>query len=163
MKAPYQEISDRIRVEIRDLERLLNKVQQTWLHITKEPDDQDIYLDSVAPNLHSFYSGLERLFELIARHVDRDLPKGESWHRELLLLMAQDLPNIRPAVLSAESVSSLDEVRRFRHLVRNVYTFNLDPDKMRSLVVIFPGIFPQVKAELLSFSDFLEELSKASE
>lgn len=31
--------------------------------------DQDIYLDSVALNLHGFYSGLERLFELVARHL----------------------------------------------------------------------------------------------
>ena len=161
MKSPYQEIADRIRSEIKDLERLIQKAQHTWSHIHKLPDDQDVYLDSVALNLHGFYSGLERLFELIARHVDRDLPTGEYWHRKLLLQMAQDLPDIRPAVISSESVSSLDEVRRFRHLVRNVYTFNLDPEKMESLIAILPDLFPQIKAELLSFSDFLEELAKA--
>ena len=37
---------------------------------------------------------------------------------------------IRPAVIGPESASALDELRRFRHLVRNVYTFNLVPEKM---------------------------------
>ena len=32
--------------------------------------DQDAYLNSVALNLHSFYSGLERIFELIAQELD---------------------------------------------------------------------------------------------
>jgi len=162
MRSPFQEIANRIRSEIKDLERLVQKAEQTWSHIRTLPEDQDVYLDSVALNLHGFYTGLERLFELVARHVDRDLPKGEYWHRELLLQIAQDLPDIRPAVISSESVSSLDEVRRFRHLVRNVYTFNLDPEKMESLVTSLPDLFPQIKAELLSFADFLEELAKAS-
>ena len=162
MRSPFQEIAERIRSEIKDLERLIQKAQHTWSHIHTLPDDQDVYLDSVALNLHGFYSGLERLFELIARHVDRELPTGEYWHRELLLQMARDLPDIRPAVISSESVSSLDEVRRFRHLVRNVYTFNLDPKKMESLIAILPQLFPQINAELLSFSDFLEELAKAN-
>jgi len=43
-----------------------------------------LYLDSAALNLHGFYSGLERLFELIARHVDGAIPSGETWHRDLL-------------------------------------------------------------------------------
>lgn len=162
MRSPYREIADRIRSEIKDLDRLVQKVQQTWSHIQTLSEDQDIYLDSVALNLHGFYSGLERLFELVARHVDRDLPTGEYWHRELLQQVAQDLPDIRPAVIGSESVSRLDEFRRFRHLVRNVYTFNLDSEKMESLVTSLPDLFPQIKAELLSFADFLEELAKAS-
>jgi hypothetical protein len=41
-------------------------------------------LDGVALNLHSFYSGTERIFELIAANVDDILPKGENWHQALL-------------------------------------------------------------------------------
>jgi len=36
-----------------------------------------LYLDSAALNLHGFYSGLERLFELIARHVDGPFQWGD--------------------------------------------------------------------------------------
>ena len=116
----------------------------------------------MALNLHGFYSRLERLFELIARHVDRNLPAGETWHRDLLQQMARDVADVRPAVIGRESVSTLDELRRFRHLVRHVYTFNLVPEKMEVLVSTLPGLWSQVRAELLAFARFLAELARAS-
>ena len=79
-------------------------------------DEQDVYLDSVALNLHSFYSGLERLFELIARHIDCSVPEGETVHRDLLDQMACEVADIRPAVIGQNNAESLDELRRFSHL-----------------------------------------------
>lgn len=119
-------------------------------------------MESVALNLHGFYSGLERLFELIARHVDRALPAGEGWHHDLLQQMTKEIAERRPAVMSPESASMLDEFRRFRHLVRNVYTFNLVPQKMEPLIAALPGLWNQVNAELVAFADFLEELAQAN-
>jgi len=116
----------------------------------------------VALNLHSFYSGLERLFELIARHVDRTLPAGKTWHRDLLQQMAHEVADVRPAVIGQESALVLDEFRRFRHLVRNVYTMNLVPDKMAGVMSALPGLWPKLRAELLAFAEFLEDLAQAS-
>lgn len=120
-----------------------------------------MYLESVALNLHAFYSGLERLFELIARDVDRVLRAGEGWHHDLLQQMTKEIAETRPAVISPDSASTLDELRRFRHLVRNVYTFNLVPQKMEPLMSALPGLWRQVQAELAAFADFLEELAQA--
>ena len=44
----------------------------------------------------------------------------------------------------------------FRHVARNIYTFNLDPAKLRNLVVQAPGCLAQVQTELLAFADLLE-------
>lgn len=33
--------------------------------------------------LHDFYTGIEKIFENIAKEVDRRLPMGEDWHSEL--------------------------------------------------------------------------------
>jgi hypothetical protein len=156
----YEEIADRIRGQVTDLEHLVQRVLMAWSHGTSSQDDKEISLDSVALNLHGFYSGLERLFELISRHVDQSVPAGEMWHRELLEQMGQEIRNVRPAVISSGRVSSLDELRRFRHLVRNVYTFNLLPGKMESLVLGLPELWSEVEAELLAFADFLSEVAK---
>ena len=121
---------------------------------------ESAYLDSVALNLHGFYAGLERLFELIARHVDGVLPGGETWHRDLLRRMAQDIAGVRPAVLSQDSVLALDEFRRFRHLVRNVYTMSLAPEKMAGLMATLPTLWLTLRAELWAFADFLEVLGE---
>ena len=163
MNELYEELVERIRGEASDLDRLVQRALWAWNRSEKVLEEQDVYLDSVALNLHGFYSGLERLFELVARHIDQDLPVGEMWHRDLLKRMAREMPNVRPAVISADRVSSLAELRRFRHLVRNLYTFNLVPEKIKPLISNLPELWSQVQAELLAFADFLAELARAKQ
>ena len=165
MTTVYRELSERIRGEVPDLDRLISRVLHAWEGAQRSTDQQDVYLDSVALNLHGFYSGVERLFELIARHVDRDceLATGESWHQDLLQRMKKDIQETRPALISDESALALDELRRFRHLVRNVYTFSLIPEKMEPLVSSLPELWSQLRAELLAFAGFLEDVAEASE
>jgi len=105
-----------------------------------------------------FYSGLERLFEIIAKQIDETVPAGETWHKELLLQMTCEQPGIRPGVVSKDNAVLLDEFRRFRHLVRNVYTMNLVPEKIRRLISILPNLWPKVRAELTAFAEFSEDL-----
>ena len=123
----------------------------------------DLYLDGVALNLHGFYAGLERLFELIAATVDGTVPQGANWHQTLLEQMATEVPRVRPAVISDETRAALDEYRGFRHIVRNVYTFRFDSMKVHRLVEGAPVVFSQVRVELLAFADFLEQRAQTDE
>lgn len=159
MNALYLELVERIRGEIPDLERVAQRALAAWAQAKRMPDES-AYLDSVALNLHGFYSGLERLFELIARHVNGALPSGETWHRDLLQQMTQDMASVRPAVLGQDSALVLDELRRFRHLVRNVYTMSLVPEKMAGLMSALPTLWLTLRAELLAFADLLEALGR---
>jgi hypothetical protein len=153
----YEELVERIRGEVSDLDHLVQKALMAWETCKKPSSEQGIYMDSVALNLHGLYSGLERIFELIVRQVDKNMPAGDLWHRELLKLVSQDKGDIRPSVIGTESFYFLDELRRFRHLVRNVYTFNLVPEKVEPIILGLSGIWSKVKAEILSFADFLEQ------
>lgn len=162
MSTFYEELVERIRGEVPDLEHVVQRALRAWSQVQMTPGEQ-AYLDSVALNLHGFYSGLERLFELIARHIDCSLPASETWHRNLLQQMMHDLAEVRPAVISQDSALVLDEFRRFRHLVRNVYTMNLVPDKMAGLMSALPRLWSRLRAELLAFADFLEDLAQASQ
>ena len=130
----FIELIERIQGELKDLDRVIDRSEKSWQKAQLSLSEQDVYLDSVALNLHSFYSGLERLFELIARHVDSSVPDGSTWHQDLLYQMSRDVPNVRPAVISQNNRQSLGEFRRFRHLVRNVYATNLVPDKITGLM-----------------------------
>jgi len=58
---------------------VIQRALRAWSQAQKLADERGAYLDSVALNLHGFYSGVERLFELIARHIDGTLPTGETW------------------------------------------------------------------------------------
>lgn len=158
MTSPFEELSSRIRAETGNLQDIITKISHTWSALPVNQYDQDIYIDSIALRLHAVYTGLEKIFQLISRVIDEDTPVGRTWHRELLESMASDIPGRRPAVISSAAVSYLDELRRFRHMVRNVYTTNLDPARIKPLIDDLTTWFPQIKAELLAFSDFLEQL-----
>jgi hypothetical protein len=160
MNAVYTELAERIRGETQDLDRTAQRAVAAWVRAKRMPEE-DAYLDSVALNLHGFYSGIERLFELVVRRVDRAMPTGETWHRSLLDQVAQDVVDVRPAVINQNNALTLDEFRRFRHLVRNVYTMNLVPDRMAGLMTALPDLWPALRAELLAFADFLEALAQA--
>ncbi len=145
---------NRIRDELVEIEWVLQRVEEGWQRAKQSMDDY--YLDGVALNLHGFYSGFERVFELIATVVDGLKPKGENWHKVLLQQMAAEVPGVRPAVISKVTYGQIDEYRGFRHIVRNVYTFKFDPAKIENLVEKAPVLFSQLQAELLAFAKFLE-------
>jgi len=163
MKTIYSELADRFRGEAQDLDWTVQRAMRAWERAKTSAADQDAYLDSVALNLHGFYSGLERLFELVARHLDHNLPSGATWHWDLLQAMGRDVLDVRPALIDADSVNVLDEFRRFRHLVRNVYTTNLSPEKMAELLRALPGVWLKLEDELLGFADFLEQLASVDQ
>jgi hypothetical protein len=151
---PLGQLAARIRGELKDVERLLLRVEEGWNRAHRFSDDY--YLDGVALNLHGFYGGLERIFERIALVVDDARPIGENWHQLLLQQMAQEVPGVRPAVISDSSRANLDEYRSFRHVARNIYAFNLDAAKLKRLVVQAAVCFRPIQAELLAFADLLD-------
>jgi len=154
-------LAERIRDELVELAQVVERAQEGWRRARRSADD--FYLDSVALNLHGFYAGLERLFELIAATIDGTVPQGANWHQVLLDQMATEMPRVRPAVISGETRQALDNYRGFRHIVRNVYTLRFDPAKIQRMVDGMPGVFSQVRAELLAFADFLEQQAQIYE
>ncbi|HFD39036.1 MAG TPA: antitoxin [Anaerolineae bacterium] len=158
MIARWKALSQRIRLEIDELERTVSAALRHWQRARTADRDQDAFLNSVALNLHGFYNGLERVMELIATEMDGGTLGGASWHTELLRQMTLDLPSVRPAVISRETMQLLDEYRKFRHRVRNIYTTQLDAERMANLVESLSATWEQVRMELLAFADFLDHL-----
>jgi hypothetical protein len=56
----------------------------------------------------------------------------------------------------AFTCQQLDEYRGFRHVVPNVYTFHLDPEKVVKLVQRLAPVFDQASVELMAFIHFFE-------
>jgi hypothetical protein len=158
MMERYAVVAGRVRQELVDLERVVSRSERAIAAARQRPEDQDLYLDAAALNLHDFYAGLERVFRQIAASVDQSVPSGHDWHLELLRQMTVSLPEIRPQVLSVEAAKAIDEYLRFRHIVRNIYAFEFDPDRIEHLVQRLRSSYEQLRSELLAFADFLEQL-----
>lgn len=109
----------------------------------------------MALNLYSFYNGVERIFEAIARQLDPVFPSGNRWHRDLLEQMAKELPEVRPAVISAKTEALLDDFLAFSHRIRSLYAFHLDPERLELLFNRLPEALSEVKQDLENFCRLL--------
>ena len=78
------------------------------------------------------------------------------WHLLFFGRKTKEVSGIRPAVISTETGTTLDEYRPFRRVVRNVYTDRFDPAKLGKLANSAPELYVRRKAELLAFITFLE-------
>ncbi len=109
--------------------------------------------------LHDFYTGIERVFRRIAEEIDGGVPAGEGWHRALLEVMSLELEGVRPAVIGSRLMRKLDEYLRFRHLFRNIYGFELEPKRLKSLAQDLPQTLVAFKKAMDKFNQFLDELA----
>jgi hypothetical protein len=109
----------RIRDELRQVETIVSHSGDDWKKFVLTGDDA--YLKAVAYDLHGFYTGIERIFESIVDTIAGQSPKGESWHKELLLQMGKEIDGVHPALLSEVTLGVLDQYMRFRHRIRNIF------------------------------------------
>jgi len=151
------ELHDRIGRELTDLEQTVQLASDAWQGVSRLPEEQVHFLNSLALNLHSFYNGVERIFELIARRLDPAFPGDEHWHRTLLEQMGREIEGVRPAVLSKEASESLKDFLAFRHRIRNLYTFHLDAIRLHELLARLPDTWQHVRADIETFQDLLRE------
>ena len=148
-------LAGRIRAALEEVKTMVNRTVMLAEKARRSGDDD--YWDAVALNLHGFYSGVEQIFEDIARTIDGGLPSGAEWHTSLLRQMTVEMGKLRPAVIEVETRQCLDEYRGFRHIVRNVYAFNLRPARLNELVNDTPNCLASLTSDLLAFADFLEK------
>jgi len=128
-------LSSEIEQELALLQELMIQVAQI-LELIYNTDNQNIrsgLISGLALHLHSFYTGAERIFYDIARDIDDELPTGSNWHQELLRQMNVEIPMVRQSVLAKQTWLGLDEFRRFRHVVRSRYAYQLDPNRVVEL------------------------------
>ena len=106
--------------------------------------------------LHDFYSGIERAFRRIAEELDGGAPQGDQWHRQLLADMSLEIRGVRPPVITADLGKRLGEYLRFRHVVRNVYGYDLDEERLAPLEERLPETLDACDDQLRAFSRWLE-------
>lgn len=139
-------IKEQIKFKINDIDKLFSEYELVFVRIKDEvPDLFDMtILGSV---LHSFYNGLENIFEIIAKNIDNNVPSGNKSHQELLHQMASENDS-RNEILNEKLYFKLREYATFRHFYRHAYSFQLDWDKMKSLIEDVHSVWKEVKQAL---------------
>lgn len=144
-----KELTDDIKIELENLERLNIEMKNLLVKIGEEPTF--IEVRAAASILHDFYSGIEKIFERIALSIDKHIPESENWHIELLSQMAKPFMSTREPVISENLFEKLQEYLKFRHLFRHIYGFELKWERFKSLCIRMPGLLEELKFNLKSF------------
>jgi hypothetical protein len=111
---------------------------------------------AVSLSLQSFYTGLEKIFEQIAREVDGYLEtKSEQWHKTLLEQMTIEIPGVRAAVIDQQTYDALKKCLAFRHVVRSHYSHRLEPEQIAANFQTLKGCYEPVNQQLREFCRFL--------
>jgi len=158
LKARVEEELDNIRRLEKSLKKLRVFPRIATDNISGLPLDDEISCRVLGSYLHDYYCCLERVFVHVARSFGERVPDGSQWHKELLEEMALAIPGVRVAVISKETKGKLDELRGFRHVFRNMYGFNLDPEKLRALLTKLPAISSAAKKDLAKFFQQMDRL-----
>lgn len=107
--------------------------------------------------LHGWYTALEAVMERTVRSLDRAMPTGEAWHRELLSQAMVEVPGVRPALLARTLYAEILSLLDFRHFFRHAYGVPLDPDKLRQNLDRLLRVAAPVDQGLDTFDAFLAE------
>lgn len=157
-KDPILALANVVKDELKTLERTTNRLTDYLAKSSESPTAEE--LDAMALKLHQFYSNVESIFERIATAIDRQSPKGERWHSDLLSAMLVPVADKRPAVINLELWKRLDDLLDFRHFVRHGYSQEMRWDKMSDKVEQLPETFEMLRAELDTFFAALDQMKK---
>ncbi len=152
-----RELIERMVDERSKIERTVEEIRIRLQRMeSASPEDIEDLKALVAMRLLLFYTGLEKIFGIIAREIDMDEPKGAEWHKDLLQQMAVARPS-RPPVISEETFAALMLVLRFRHRIRNIYVFELVPERTVENGKRVCDLLDPLSAELDIFIAYLEK------
>ena len=147
-------VISQVNFEISQIDELF-KSYSSLLHRIRKVEPNMIEVTACASVLHSFYNGLENIFLSIVKRIDRNVPTGDRWHRDLLYQMGKETPE-RKQVLTNKTIDQLVDYMGFRHFYRHSYSFSLEWDELEILIVPVENIWQRIKDELEIFLNSLE-------
>ena len=154
---PRAALKSRLTAEIAALEPITSGLAEGLSRAGEQPDQ--FATRALASYVDDFYSGIERICERVAVTLEGDLPTGEQWHRTLLYQMGQPRAE-RPPLFSQNLLSATDEYRRFRHRLRHIYGYELEPARVVALAQKAISLSEDIRKAVMAFCNWLEDSTR---
>lgn len=149
-------LNERLKIALSELERHCSKFSLLQSYVqNKKPDE--IILSAIGSHLHSYYNGIEKIFDIINKETDNFSFNSEKSHSELLSVMAMKTDK-RNAVISEQSKIELSDYMKFRHFFRHSYSYDIDWNKIKPLLDNIQENWQRVHEEIDTFrNDFVKK------
>lgn len=157
-------MSDRFQLLKSDIQAEMEAIDRIFSALPAELELANVKEAIVAGYyLHNLYNAFENIFRLIAEVFENHIPDTSRWHTLLLDRMRRNIEGIRPRLLSDTAVEALDELRRFRHLFRHLYHYDLDEEGVQKALKQAHRLKKVYLEDLERFIAFLDELTEAAQ
>lgn len=153
-----KELAADIELELNRLRQLEKDITYVRQEVENAPIHAKLFYENLTLKLQSFYTGCERIFSLVAIELNGGVPSGSDWHKRLLDRMMTERET-RIAVIRPETAKRLQEMLAFRHVVRSIYGFELDSDRIARLVDAYPKAWAQTQTDVAHFNAWLVSLA----
>ncbi len=137
-----RELAADIEMELTRLGQLEDDIARVNRAIDQNPSQADWLYENLALKLHNFYTGCEKVLQLIATELNGGLPAGSDWYKRLLDRMATERGG-RPACATGIHRSSFERVAR--------------------LVTTYPQVWREVAQDYDDFITWLGDLATTQE
>jgi hypothetical protein len=151
----------RIENELADVREVVTRIDKKFPEFSQRAPN-DFVVAGFAGYLYHFYNRLEKIFRLIANCIDEFERRDEDEH-DLLRQMSFDIKDVRPAILSHELASALQDYQAFHQSFLRHYVIYLDWNEIKSKAEKLKPTFEKVEAAFQQFFVFLKAASEQIE
>ena len=155
--------ADTLRVLIAEVEDDLRAAGEIQRRVSEKLDQladrqPDFFeLGALGYCAHNFYNACEGALVRIARVFENRID-SDQWHVDLLQRMRLEVEEVRPAVIDVRVCRQLDELRRFRHLFRHSYGFDLEWQKLSDVLEQVRRVYGPFVQQMSAFLQLSREL-----
>ena len=148
-------LTQRINDELVKIDATVSDIAKALEDIKAAPPNYRQYIEeSIANKLADVYSGIERIFERIAREVDTLMPTGSRWHKDLLAQMTTQRSERGP-VIAEDTSLRLEHLLEFRHKAKNIYDRELNYEMTEPHAKSIGELFERISEDMNRFTDSL--------
>jgi len=130
-----------IEVEKENVREVLANLNETMARKEKSI----VELAAIATFLHNIYNGIENILKRILKASGSDIPKSETWHKDLLEL------SVAKGIISTDLSEELYEYLAFRHFFIYSYGFKLEELRLNPLATKISNVWSNFLSQIESF------------
>jgi hypothetical protein len=120
--------------------------------------DEVVTVEGLAYQLHNLYNACEDLLKLVASAFENQVDDQAGWHRGLVQRMSLTIEGVRPALISAEALPPLQELRSFRHFFRHAYNTPISVPRLLLVLDEARAVYPLLQRDATAFVAHLRTL-----
>lgn len=158
-KERLPDLISEIKNELQLLDHLVGDIVEVSKTMPRSLKIRNVYEESLALKLHNYYTGCERIFQKVAEDINGGVARSLDWHKRLLNIMSLNIENIRPPVILKATAKELEDFLAFRHVVRNIYGFEIDPERLDGLIKKIKRTQNGFKRDIEKFLVFLKRMT----